>query len=178
MRLRARFTSRLVIAFCALTLPYSGIAAEQAAKGAEKSATVVEKGRKVSVEYTLTLDDGTVAATNVGRKPITFEQGSGQMLPAFEEQIVGLAAGASKKFDLTVEQGYGPVRKELYETVAASTIPEKMRVVGASLVAQAPNGQKRPVRVREIKGDKIVLDLNHPLAGKSLHFAIKVVSIE
>jgi FKBP-type peptidyl-prolyl cis-trans isomerase 2 len=70
------------------------------------------------------------------------------------------------------------VRKELFKTVDAAQIPEEARKVGAMLTAQTQNGQQRPVRVSEVNGDKIVLDLNHPLAGKKLHFAVKVLSVE
>jgi FKBP-type peptidyl-prolyl cis-trans isomerase 2 len=145
---------------------------------ADKAHTVVEKGSKVSLEYTLTLPGGEVAETNVGKGPLNYEQGGGKMLPAFEAQLAGLASGAAKEFDLSPEQGYGPVRKELYQTVAATEIPAEARKVGTMLMAQAQNGQQRPVRVHEINGDKIVLDLNHPLAGKKLHFAVKVLSVE
>jgi FKBP-type peptidyl-prolyl cis-trans isomerase 2 len=70
------------------------------------------------------------------------------------------------------------VRKDLYQTVDAAQIPAEARKVGTMLMAEGEGGQQRPVRVSEIKGDKIVLDLNHPLAGKKLHFAIKVLSVE
>ncbi len=100
------------------------------------------------------------------------------MLPGFEAQMNGLKSGATKEFDLAPEQAYGPVRKELYQTVDAAQIPADARKVGTMLTAQAETGQQRPVRVHEIKGDKIVLDMNHPLAGKKLHFAVKVISIE
>jgi|SRR5215468_9603336 len=180
MRFRIRSLSLLATAVIVFA-PLDGLRAEEKASSkapADKAHTVVEKGRKVSLEYTLTVDGGKVADTNVGKVPLKYEQGGGQMLPAFEEQIAGLAAGAAKEFDLAPEQGYGPVRKDLYQTVDAAQIPAEARKVGAMLTAQAENGQQRPVRVAEINGDKIVLDLNHPLAGKKLHFAIKVLSIE
>jgi FKBP-type peptidyl-prolyl cis-trans isomerase 2 len=159
-------------------------AAEKApAAGPEKAPapahTVVEKGSKVGVEYTLSLaDGGPQIESNVGKTPITYEQGAGKMIPAFEAQMNGLKAGATKEFDLTPEQAYGPVRKELYQTVDAKQIPEEARKVGAKLMAQGQGGQHRPVEVREVKGDKVVLDMNHPLAGKKLHFAVKVLSVE
>ena len=174
MKVRARFALLLALPLCAFALAPAGLRAEEE----KKAAAVVEKGRKVSIEYTLSIEGGEVADTNVGREPLTFQPGSGQLLPAFEAQLLGLAPGSSKEFDLSAEQGYGPVRKELYETVEATSIPEEARKVGAQLIAQAQDGKKRPVRVHEVKDDKIVLDLNHPLAGKDLHFAIKVLSIE
>jgi FKBP-type peptidyl-prolyl cis-trans isomerase 2 len=180
MRFRARSLFLLAAAVIAVA-PLHGLRADEKAlnKGSAKKAhTVVEKGRKVSLEYTLTVDGGKVADTNVGQAPLIYEHGGGKMLPAFEAQIAGLTAGAAKEFDLAPEQGYGPVQKDLYQTVDAEEIPAEARKVGSMLTAQDENGQQRPVRVAEINGDKIVIDLNHPLAGKKLHFAIKVLAIE
>ena len=154
------------------------VVGEEGAPEAKPETAVVKDGSTVSIEYTLTLDGGEIADTNVGRDPLTYEQGEGQLLPALEAEIAGLGVGATKEVDLSAEQGYGPVRDELYDTVEASQIPEEARSVGAVLVAQAANGQQRQVRVHEVKGDEIVLDLNHPLAGKDLHFAIKVLAVD
>jgi FKBP-type peptidyl-prolyl cis-trans isomerase 2 len=177
-----RFLSLLLLAATVVVVaPLEGLRAEEKAPEkapADKAHTVVKNGSKVSVEYTLTLDGGEVADTNVGKAPLQYEQGGGKMLPAFEAQIAGLAPGATKEFDLTAEQGYGPVSKDLYKTVDAAQIPEEARKAGTMLTAQTQNGQQRPVRVAEVNGDKVVLDLNHPLAGKKLHFAVKVLSVE
>lgn len=173
MRIQGRFIPALAVATM-LALPAHAEEAEEA-KGQD---AVIAAGSQVSIEYTLTLDDGEVADTNVGGTPLKFEQGAGQILPALESELLGLGVGATKEVDLTAEQGYGPVNEELYDTVEASQIPEDARTVGAMLVAQAPNGQQRPVRVHEVKGEEIVLDLNHPLAGKALHFAVKIIAID
>lgn len=173
-----RFWAALAVSL-ALTAP-AALGEEKPAdeKGDAKRSEVIADGSKVSIEYTLTLDGGEVADTNVGRDPLTYEQGAGQLLPALEAELAGLGVGDAKKVDLSAEQGYGPVRDELYHTVPASEIPEESRNVGAVLIAQAAEGQQRPVRVHEVKGEQIVIDLNHPLAGKSLHFAIKVLAID
>lgn len=190
MRLHARSVSMLA-AMVMIVVPFevSRAAEEAPAKApaakapvekapAAKAHTVIEKGSKVSLEYTLTVDGNKVAETNVGKEPLIYQHGGGKMLPSFEAQVAGLAAGAKKEFDLAPEQGYGAVRKELYQTVDATQIPEDARKVGTMLMAQGQGGQQHPVRVAEVKGDKIVLDHNHPLAGKKLHFAIKVLSVE
>ena len=180
-----KFFAHSLSLLAAALLIAAPVAAEE--KAPEKKApaapaaahhTVVEKGSKVSVEYTLSLDGGKVVESNSGKEPLIYEQGAGKMLPAFEAQVNGLKPGAAKEFDLSPEQAYGPVRKELYQTVDAAQIPADARKVGTMLMAQADNGEQRRVRVHEINGDKIVLDLNHPLAGKKLHFAVKIVSVE
>jgi FKBP-type peptidyl-prolyl cis-trans isomerase 2 len=182
-----RFRTGLVSLFAAAVLFAAPLAVARAEeKAAEKAPakapaathSVVEKGSQVSVEYTLSLEGGEVVETNSGKAPFTYEQGAGKMLPAFEAQVNGLKPGAAKEFDLSPEQAYGPVRKDLYQTVEATQIPEEARKAGTMLMARAETGEQRPVRVHEVKGDKIVLDLNHPLAGKKLHFAVKIVSVQ
>ena len=184
MRFRTGFVSLCAAATLAAA-PFAGVRAEE--KAAEKAPakapapahhTVVEKGSTVAVEYTLSLEGGEVVESNAGKQPLTYEHGTGKMLPAFEAQVNGLKAGATKEFDLSPEQAYGPVRKDRYQTVDAAQIPAEARKVGTRLMAKAESGQQRPVRVAEVNGDKIVLDLNHPLAGKKLHFAVKIVSVE
>jgi len=185
MKSHARFVSLLAAALIVVA-PLAGVRAEEkapekapapAAATAAAHHSVVEKGSKVSVEYTLS-ESGKVVESNAGKKPLTYEQGAGNMLPAFEAQLVGLKPGATKEFDLAPEQAYGPVRQELYQTVDAAQIPAEARKPGTKLMAHGQGGQQRQVEVREVKGDKVVLDLNHPLAGKKLHFAVKVLTIE
>jgi len=144
----------------------------------EEKPTAVTEGSKVSIEYTLKLDDGTVADTNVGGEAMTYTQGASQILPALESELAGLEVGDSKHVALSAVQGYGEVDDSLYETVPASAIPEDARKVGTQLLAQSPTGQQRPVRVHEVKGEEIVMDLNHPLAGQALAFDVKVLAIE
>jgi FKBP-type peptidyl-prolyl cis-trans isomerase 2 len=175
-----KFCARSVSLLAAALLLAAPLAAEEKApqKAPAAAHSVVEKGSQVSVEYTLSLEGGQVVESNSGKAPFTYEQGAGKMLPAFEAQMNGLKPGVAKEFDLSPEQAYGPVRKDLYQTVDAQQIPEEARKVGTMLMARAEGGQERPVRVHEVKGEKIVLDLNHPLAGKKLHFAVKIVSVQ
>lgn len=165
--------SGLAAAFLAALVATPVVAEEPA-----KEAPVIETGRTVSIEYTLTLDDGEVADTNVGGNPLTFQHGGGQILPALEAGLSGLGAGDTKKIDLSAEQGYGPVRDDLYQTIDIAQVPEEARTVGTVLVAQSPTGEQRPVRVHEVKEEQVVIDHNHPLAGQSLHFKVKVLSVE
>ena len=153
-------------------------AVHQEAPKVEKERAMVEDGKQIGIEYTLTLDDGTQVDSNVGGQPMLYEQGSHQILPALEQALAGLRVGDTKKVDLTAEQGYGPVHPEGIQEVDASLIPEDARVAGAMLVADDGAGNRRQVRVKEVKGDKVVMDLNHPLAGKALHFAVRIVTVK
>jgi FKBP-type peptidyl-prolyl cis-trans isomerase SlyD len=185
MRFPRHLATRCAASLCWVLLAVAGARAEDAAKdagdaeGAAKApaSDVVQDGSVVSIEYTLTVEGGETES-NVGKEPLTYRQGTGQMLPALEAELAGMKAGATKEVDLTAEQGYGSVRPDLFQTVEISQIPEEARKVGTVLMAQDTSGQQRPVRVQEVKDDSIVLDLNHPLAGKALHFEIKVLSIE
>jgi FKBP-type peptidyl-prolyl cis-trans isomerase 2 len=144
----------------------------------EEKSAVVTDGNRVSIEYTLKLADGTVADSNVGGEALTYTQGESQILPALETQMLGMKVGDSKQVSLTAAEGYGEVNEELYQTVPSSAVPEDARTVGAELVAQTPTGEQRPVRVHEVNGEEIIMDLNHPLAGKTLEFDVKVLAID
>ncbi len=151
--------------------------APASAQEKEKPA-VVEDGHRISIEYTLKLPDGSVADTNVDGEALTYVQGQSQILPALESQLAGMKVGESKHVALSAAEGYGEVDPGLFQTVPASAVPEDARVVGTELLAQPESGPPRPVRVHEVKGDEIVMDLNHPLAGKALAFDIKILAIE
>lgn len=178
--------SLITLACLAALLPAS-LHAEDAAKppaaeakpsAGEAKPGVVADGRRISIEYTLTTDDGKVADTNVGQEPLVYQQGKSEILPALEQALAGLEKGQSKKVKLTAEQGYGIVQPELMQTVPAEKIPEDARKPGTMLMAQSESGEQRPVRIHEVKGEEVVIDLNHPLAGKALTFDIRVLEVQ
>lgn len=138
---------------------------------------MIEDGKKVSVEYTLKLEDGSTADSNVGRDPLVYEQGAQEILPAFERAVSGMALDETSEFVLSPDEGYGPVDPALRQEVRSEVVPEEARHAGAQLISQDAQGNQRPVRVHEVRGESVVLDLNHPLAGRTLHFQVKVVGI-
>ena len=147
-------------------------------EAATEGVIVVEDGKQVSIEYTLSLEDGTTADSNVGGDPLQYEQGAGRILPALEAQLAGLKVNDTKHVTLSAENGYGPINPEAFQEVDSGQIPEEARKIGSVLVASDGAGQQRPVRVHEVREDKVVLDLNHPLAGETLIFDVKIVAIE
>lgn len=165
---------QLLIAFVAA--PSLALAQDEVENTTEETL-LVETGRTISIEYTLKLTDGSVADSNVGGEGLTYEQGASQILPALENALVGMKIDDMKHVDLTAEDGYGIVREELYQSVEPSMIPEESRNVGAVLVGEDAMGNQRQVRVHEVHEDTIVLDFNHPLAGQSLSFDIKILAI-
>lgn len=139
---------------------------------------IVTEGKRVSIEYTLKLRDKTQVDSNVGETPLTYTQGGDEVLPALQAALNGLKVGDTKKVRLSAKQGYGPIDPKGFMEVDKERIPETARKVGAALKAQHPSGRTIPVRVSKIKRDTVMLDLNHPLAGQSLVFDVKILKIE
>jgi len=105
-------------------------------------------GSRVSIEYTLTIDDGTVADSNVGEEPLIYEQGQSEILPALERALLGLAVGDTAVVTLEPDDGYGLVDDSLFETVPSS-VCRRTAASRSYLVAQAKTGERRQVRVHE-----------------------------
>jgi FKBP-type peptidyl-prolyl cis-trans isomerase SlyD len=164
----------LLLAFANLNMSYDVIAAEQGKTG-EK---VVQNGSLVSLEYTLTGEDGKVIDSNKGKEPLKYTQGQNQIVPGLEKQMAGMKVGGEKKVHVKPEDAYGPVNKDAFQEFPKEKIPPDGLKVGAVLMAKGPQGEPIPVRVHEIKEKTVVLDLNHPLAGKTLTFDIKVLDIQ
>ncbi|MGH8009679.1 MAG: FKBP-type peptidyl-prolyl cis-trans isomerase [Candidatus Binatia bacterium] len=145
-------------------------------KGAAKA---VADGKQVSLEYTLTLEDKTQVDTNVGKnRPLVFTQGAHEIIPGLEKQIAGLKVGETKRIEVPPEEGYGPIQPERKQEIDKSKLPAEAQKVGAMLEGRSPDGQTMFARVTEIKDKTVMLDLNHPLAGKKLIFDIKVLNVE
>jgi FKBP-type peptidyl-prolyl cis-trans isomerase SlyD len=138
----------------------------------------VENGSNVSIEYTLKDEGGKVLDTNKGKNPLTFTQGQQQIIPGLERELVGMHAGEEKKVVVKPEDGYGPVVPNAQTEVPKDAVPKEGLKVGTPLMARSGSGETRPVVVKEIKENTVVLDLNHPLAGKTLFFDVKVLGVE
>jgi FKBP-type peptidyl-prolyl cis-trans isomerase 2 len=138
---------------------------------------MIQSGKKVAIEYTVFLVDGTQIDSNVGEDPLEFVHGSHQVFPALEQALMGLATGDTKQVVLKAEEAYGPVVPEAYKEVDIDTVPAPYRYAGAVLGIQDPAGGVYPIRVHNVSDDKIVLDFNHPLAGQALRFDIKVIGV-
>jgi FKBP-type peptidyl-prolyl cis-trans isomerase 2 len=136
----------------------------------------VESGNTVKVHYTGTFEDGQVFDSSLERnEPIAFTVGSNQVIPGFENAIMGMTVGESKKVTLTPEEGYGNIIDEMIQEVPKQFVPETV-TVGEMLTTQSEQGQFNVV-VREVKDETVILDANHPMAGKTLVFELEVVEI-
>ncbi len=135
-------------------------------------------GDTVAVNYTGKLDDGTVFDSSSGREPLEFTIGSGQVIPGFEEAVIGMTPGETKTASLPPEQAYGSRHDELVITLGRDQVPEGMAItVGQRLSLRSPDNRELPVVVTAVNEESITLDANHPLAGKTLHFDIELVAI-
>lgn len=138
----------------------------------------VKKGDKVKVEYTGTLDDGSVFdSTEKQGKPLEFEVGSGMVIKGFEEAIVGMEKGQEKEIKLKPSEAYGDHNPKLIKTESKDKFPkDKELKPGMVLLVQLPQGPL-PITITEVTDKDITVDLNHPLAGKNLNFKIKLIEI-
>lgn len=132
-------------------------------------------GTVVAVDYTLHLGDGKVVDQSAPGEPLHYLHGGGQIVPGLEKELEGLSAGDSRQVVVTPKEGYGTHDPRGVQEVPKSAFPDGQAVeAGMQFVAQGEDGEHVPVSIREVKGDKVVIDMNHPLAGKTLHFAITV----
>ena len=138
----------------------------------------VESGLFVSVDYTGTLENGDVFDSSEGRQPLEVEVGPGSVLPAFDSALMDMSLNETKTFTLSAEEAYGLRDDSRMHEFPASEIPAGMEPqVGQILMLSTPQGQQMPARVDSVDEQKVIFDLNHPLAGQSLTFDIKVVGI-
>jgi FKBP-type peptidyl-prolyl cis-trans isomerase 2 len=140
--------------------------------------TKVKNNDKVKVHYTGKFKDGKVFDTSVQRGPLEFEVGKGQMIPGFEKAVLGMEKGDKKEVTLSPDEAYGEKRPELTQEVKKEQLPPDLDPkVGMQLQSKTPDGREFTVSVAEVKDDAIIIDANHPLAGKELVFDIELVEI-
>jgi len=139
----------------------------------------VKKDDTVKVHYTGKLDDGQVFDSSVERgEPLKFTMGQGQLIPGFEDGIIDMKVNEKKTINISKEKAYGEIREELVQEVPKSQLPENIKPeVGMGLTSQTQDGQEINLIVKDVKDESIVVDGNHPLAGKDLTFELEVLEI-
>lgn len=149
---------------------------ESALKGS-KEVYMVQDGSKIKVHYMLTVE-GRMIDSSEGKAPLEVTLGQGQLIPGFEKAMMGMKQGEKKSFTVSPEEGYGLENPEAIREVPKSQLPEDITPeVGMALYAKASNGQPIPLIISDIKDDVIIVNMNHPLAGKTLNFDIEIVEI-
>ncbi|RZN40109.1 MAG: peptidylprolyl isomerase [Methanophagales archaeon ANME-1-THS] len=135
-------------------------------------------GDTVKVHYTGKLEDGTVFDSSRDRDPLQFTLGEGQVIPGFEQAVVGMNVDESKTVTIPMEKAYGAHREEMVLVVGRNKFPEHLLLeVGQQLQIRLEDGQLIFVTVTEVTESSVTLDANHPLAGKDLTFDIHLVAI-
>lgn len=168
-----------LVAAASLTVAFTSTSwAADKKSNAPSGVAAAADGKQVSLEYTLTLEDKSKVDSNVGKEPLIVVLGDHQIIPGLEKQLVGMKTGENKHIEVTPEEGYGQVDPSKKQEVDKNKIPEEARKIGAKLTGQTPDGKAVFAQVAEVKDNTIVLDLNHPLAGKKLFFDIKMLKIE
>lgn len=145
---------------------------------AEDQAKAIQKGSAVAFKYVLTVDGQVVDSSREGA-PLRYVHGEGKIIPGLEAQLEGMRAGETKTISVPPEQAYGQAMPEKLQEVDRSLIPQDAQIEpGAPLQIKSPDGRSRVVKIAQVKEDKVVIDFNHPLAGKTLNFDVEIVSVE
>lgn len=134
----------------------------------------IEDGMQVTMEYTLTLPDNTVADTTENQEPLTYVHGTHQVIPGLENALLGMKPGDKKQIVIPADKAYGPYEEKNKITVPRDKVPENVKV-GALLRSRE---YSQPVKVIEVNDKNVVIDTNHPLAGKDLRFDVKIINVK
>jgi FKBP-type peptidyl-prolyl cis-trans isomerase SlyD len=145
---------------------------------AEITETQIREGSQVALEYTLSDETGAVIESNKGKEPLSYIHGKSQIIPGLEKELSGMKAGEEKKIQIKPEDGYGPVNPSAFQEIPKDKLPPEALKVGTMLMAQGSQGQGIPARVHEIKDTTVIMDFNHPMAGKTLSFDVKISEIK
>ena len=138
-----------------------------------------KNGDTVLVHYQGTFESGEVFDSSEGREPLRFTIGAGQIIPGFEQAVVGMSPGQKKREEIAAADAYGEAREDLVFDMERTSLPPDAQVKpGDFLELALPDGSKTPVRVTEVTSESLTLDANHPLSGKTLVFDVELVEIE
>lgn len=141
--------------------------------------TQVKAGDTVRIHYTGTLSDGSVFDSSQGREPLEFTVGSGEIIPGLDNALPGMSEGEEKTVAVAADDAYGEHDPNGRQEVPRDQIPDEIPLdPGTALQMQMPDGRAVPVTVAEVTDDVVVLDANHPLAGKDLTFQVEMVEIK
>jgi FKBP-type peptidyl-prolyl cis-trans isomerase SlpA len=140
--------------------------------------TQVKNDSTVKVHYTGKFEDGEIFDSSIetGREPLEAKLGQGQLIRGFEDGLIGMEVGDTKRIEIEPIDAYGDINEMFITEVPLNMVPSNVEV-GVTLQASGPNGNFNVI-VKEIKESTVVLDANHPLAGKKLIFDLELVDIQ
>lgn len=170
-----------MVAMVALLYTAAPAADDKGAK-VEAAKTIATKtraiqGSNIKLHYTLTVE-GKVVDSSKGKSPLEFQLGASQVIPGFENAVTGMEPGQKKSFAVAPKDGYGLVSPLAVKEIPKAQFPPELKPeIGEMLYFQGSDGRTKPVKVLEVKADVVVMDFNHPLAGKTLNFDIELVEV-
>jgi FKBP-type peptidyl-prolyl cis-trans isomerase 2 len=140
---------------------------------------IVQEGDTITVEYEGRLDDGTVFdSSDKHKEPLQFTVGEGKIIKGFDEAVVGMKIGEEKEITIPPELAYGQHNPELVRDLPRNVFPEDQEIQeGMVFMMSLPDDRQVPVRISAVAEEKVTVDLNSPLAGKTLTFTIKIINI-
>ena len=153
-----------------------GVAEAQSQEG--EATPVIENGSKVELEYFLTDEQGNIYSPDKGKGHLTFIQGRHEVIRGLEMALDGMHVGEEKQITVYPADAYGEVDPNAFTVVSKDQIPGESLTVGMDINVQGEIGEKRTTRIREIREETVLLDLNNQLAGKTLIYDVKVLGIE
>lgn len=136
-----------------------------------------KSGDRVKVHYTGKLEDGSIFDSSANREPLEFTIGQQEVIPGFENAVVGMSPGDSKTQNIPIDQAYGPRREDMVISVDRKEIPEDIPLQVGQRLRMSQEGHQIIVTVAEVTPENVTLDANHPLAGQNLVFDIELVEI-
>ena len=138
----------------------------------------VGPGKKVTLDYTLTVDNKQME-TSVGKTPLFYVVGARNIIPGLESQLNGMHVNEEKVVTVVPKDAYGDVDPKAFREFPKTALPKGMDLkVGMKLMASAPDGSRFPAEISEIKGDRVTVNFNNPMAGKTMTFKVKILKIE
>jgi FKBP-type peptidyl-prolyl cis-trans isomerase SlyD len=138
---------------------------------------VIDNNALVEIAYTLRDDSGAVLDSTEEARPFTYVHGQDHLLPGLERALMGMRVGDEKDVTLPPDQAYGPIDPYAVTEIPKRLLPPEGRVAGAELSARKPGGETMFVTVKEVRDETVILSLNHPFAGKTLHFHLRITQI-
>ncbi|MEH6469639.1 MAG: peptidylprolyl isomerase [Halopseudomonas sp.] len=139
---------------------------------------VVGPGTRVSLHFSIELENGEIVDTTRQKSPATFEYGDGNLLPGFEQALQGLVTGDHSRIRIAPEQGFGMHNPSNIQQFAVSEFKDIELEPGLMISFSDPSQGGLPGVVQSIEGDRVTIDFNHPLAGQMLFFEVDIISIE
>jgi FKBP-type peptidyl-prolyl cis-trans isomerase SlyD len=137
----------------------------------------IANGTVVAIDYRLHLGDGDTLDASEPGSPLWYIQGAGNIVPGLERALEGLEPGARTNVTVEAQDGYGAHEPQGVQEVPKEAFGGELPEIGNQYTARGPEGEMVPFVVKEIRDDVVVVDLNHPLAGRTLHFEVGIVEV-